>query len=133
MITTLALIGILMGLAAANIKGMENPLADASFQVSHFMRLARSRAISQTISIRIEPASSTELIAFSAESCDDDMDLIENFDLTLPEGAVLADTDWEVCFTQRGLSDTNLLFVLQNQKGKERSIEIALGGGVRIE
>lgn len=132
MIVTLGLMAVITGIAISNIKALENPLADASFQMSHYIRLVRARAISRTTSVIIQPSSPSEVIAFSSDSCNGEMAQIEELTLRFPEGATLSDTDWTVCINQRGLSDTNIIFELQNQEGKVRSIELALGGGVRI-
>lgn len=133
MITALGLFSVLSLMAVSNIKELENPLADASFQVSHFLRIARARAISQTMAIEISPSSSTELVASSSDSCTGVFTPLNDLSLTLPEGSSLTNTEWSACFNQRGLSDLNLLFSLQNEEGAVRTLELALGGGVQIQ
>ncbi len=131
-LVAITFIAILSYAAVSNIKSLENPLADASFQVSHFLRLARSRAISQTIAIQLSPSSSTGIAASSSDSCSGTMTPMDDLSLTLPDGAFFVDTAWTACFTQRGLADDNIVFDLQNQQGSTRTIELALGGGVQI-
>ncbi len=133
MLVAMALMAILSYMAVSNIKELENPLADASYQVSRFIRLIRSRAISQTIVIVIQPDSATEIVSFSSTACDGALTAINDLSLTLPDGSSLTDTNWSACLNQRGLSDTNLVFSIQDQEGKTRSIELALGGGVQIQ
>lgn len=133
MLVTLGLMALLSTIAISNYKELENPVADASYQVSRFIRLARSRAISQTIAIVIEPSSTTEIVAFSSDACDGDLTEINDLSMIFPDGARLSNTEWSTCFNQRGLSDTNLIFQIQDEGGKSRSIEIALGGGVQIQ
>lgn len=134
LLTVLGLLAIVTGIAASNLKQLENPLADASFQISQFFRLVRSRAIAQTLSIKLEVQDSSNIIASSADSCiDTTWTSISDLSLTLPDGASLTNTSWTACFSQRGLSDSNLIFQVQDQGGQTRTIELALGGGVRIQ
>ncbi|MCI5064794.1 GspH/FimT family pseudopilin [bacterium] len=133
MIATVGLVTILSTIAISNFKELENPVVDASYQVSRFIRLARSRAISQTIAIVIQPDSTTELVAFSSDDCNGTLTSLGDLSMTLPDGALLSDTEWSTCFTQRGLSDTNVTFQIQDVDGKSRTIEIALGGGVQVQ
>jgi prepilin-type N-terminal cleavage/methylation domain-containing protein len=133
MLVTLGLMALLSTIAISNFKELENPVADASYQVSRFIRLARSRAISQTIAIVIQPSSTTEIVALSSDACDGTLTTIDDLSMTFPDGALLSNTEWSACFNQRGLSDTNLTFQIQDEEGKSRTIEIALGGGVQIQ
>jgi prepilin-type N-terminal cleavage/methylation domain-containing protein len=132
-LVTLMIMTILLGTAVSNLKVLNNPLANASFSVSHYLRLARSRAISQTLAIQIAPSSSTTLAASSAKTCSDTMSPMTGLDLQLPSGSRLLDTDWSVCFTARGLSTSNVTFDLSGDSSSTRTVEIALGGGVRIK
>lgn len=132
-LATLSLIGILTAIGVSNLKELNDALADASFSVSHFLRLARSRAMSQTLSVQVAPISSTRIGASSAASCAGTMSPISDLVFDLPDGAVFADTEWSVCFTQRGLASLDLRFDLQDKDSRKKTIEIALGGGVRIQ
>lgn len=128
-----ALIGILSFTAVSNINTLKNPLADASFAATHFLRLARSRAMSQTTFIQVSPSGTRRLITSRSDSCSGTMTPIADFFLDLPNGSQLADTQWAACFTPRGLAAANIEFQIQNDEGKTRTIEIALGGGSKIK
>ena len=136
LLTAVALFVILSEVVVSNIKQLHNPLADAGFEVSHFLRLARARAISQTLAIEVWPASATQLTSTSRSSCTDETDSdapVEDLVLDLPDGTSFSDTDWSVCFTQRGLAYEHTTFELQGGRGNSKTVEVALGGGVRIQ
>jgi len=78
MLVTLGLMALLSTIAISNFKELENPVADASYQVSRFIRLARSRAISQTIAIVIQPSSTTDIVALSSDACDGTLTTIDD-------------------------------------------------------
>jgi Tfp pilus assembly protein FimT len=133
MLATLAMIGILLATATSNLKIISNPLADASFALNHYFRLSRARAISQTTVIKIAPTSTTRVVATSGETCDTATAAVDNLAINLPTGARLVTTDWSTCFTARGLATEAITFSLIDDRGVTRTVEIALGGGSRIQ
>ncbi|MCB0322204.1 MAG: prepilin-type N-terminal cleavage/methylation domain-containing protein [Bdellovibrionales bacterium] len=133
LLVTIALIAILSAGAVSNLKELDDPLSDASFTVTHYLRLVRARAISQTSFIEVVPGSTTTIAASSSDSCTGVMTPIEGLTVNLPRGSQLTATDWSACFTPRGLSDANVLFTIRDTDGRTRSVEIALGGGVQIQ
>lgn len=136
MLTTLGLLSILSLIAVSNVKSLRNPLANASFEISHFLRLVRSRAISQTLAITVTATSPTHITTASAASCYDEettTDQVSNLQLDLPNGAQLSNTEWSVCFSQRGMANEHVIFDLESEGGRTRTIEVALGGGVKVQ
>jgi len=120
-------------MVASNVKSLESPIANAGFQVSHYLRLVRSRAISQTLSITVSATSPTQLTASSTTECGETGgSAIADLGFDLPRKTMLATTGWSVCFNQRGLADQNINFELVDTGGKRKRVEIALGGGVQI-
>lgn len=133
LIVTMALIALLSAVAISNIKILENPLANASFNISHYMRLIRSRAISQTTTITVIPSSSAVISAYSADSCEsEDLTEIPDLQLELEDDVHLSSTDWSVCFNQRGLASEHITFDFYTSTAT-KTVQIALGGGVKIE
>lgn len=61
------------------------------------------------------------------------MTALDDLIVDLPNGASMSDTSWTACFTPRGLSESNVTFDLNDADGQSRTVEIALGGGVRIQ
>jgi prepilin-type N-terminal cleavage/methylation domain-containing protein len=133
LMTTLAVIAILGGAATWNMRQMNDPLLNASFSTEHFLRLARSRAISNTQTVTIAPSSNSRISASQSDSCSGTMTNIPDLFLDLPSGATLVDTAWSICFTQRGLVDTTAEFQLVDREGSMKTVHVALGGGAKVD
>ncbi len=132
-LVSLILIGIFCKVAITNIRVLENPLTNASANLTHYFRLVRARAISQTRSIVISPSSTKRLTAKSALSCDaTSFTAVNDLALDLDDDVQFGSTNWEVCFNQRGLADAYTKFSLKSTNNN-KIVEIALGGGVKIE
>ena len=128
----LLLIGIISSTAISNLNALKNPLTNTGHLVSHYLRLVRSRAISQTLAIEVSPESNSRLVAKSTSSCSGSMSPIDDLSLDFQDGVTLEDTDWTVCFNQRGLADSYITFTIESAQGS-KTIQVALGGGVKIE
>lgn len=132
-LVSVALIAVLMTVMMTNINTLENPLISSSSNLSHYFRLVRVRAIAQTRSILITPQSSRTLGAASAKNCDEEtFTTMDDSSFELDPGVTLSSTDWEICFTQRGLVQQAVTFDITADNGT-RTVEVALGGGVRIQ
>lgn len=132
MLAVLGVISILGATAILNIKVLYNPIANASFEVNHYLKLVRSKAISQTRIIKISPISFTKLSAQTGDSCNTASTTINNLSLELPNNTSFQNISWSLCFNQRGLSQSNTTFSITDIDSKIKTIEVALGGGVRI-
>lgn len=126
-------VSIIAGTAVSNLKILNNPLNDASLALTHFVKLARARAVSQTKAILITPASSVRLKIQTASTCSGTMTDVPDFFYDMPDTTSFIDTAWSACFTSRGLATSNEIFSIRNEKGGMNEIEIALGGGVRVK
>lgn len=133
LLAAMAMISVLSTTAISNLKVVENPLADASFSMNHYLRLVRSRSISQTTFILLRPLSNTHVEAFSGDTCDKAVTNLDDLRYEFPDETALATTDWEVCFTPRGLADNTVTFDMNDKRGYSRTVEVALGGGSRIQ
>jgi prepilin-type N-terminal cleavage/methylation domain-containing protein len=132
-LVAIAIFGILTASVVSNISILENPLINVSANLSHYIRLVRARAISQTRSIKITPVSNRLLTAASAQNCDEvSFDAEPDLTLDLGDDVTLASTSWTACFTQRGLADDYVTFSLATAEAT-KVVEIALGGGIRID
>ncbi|MBX7138199.1 MAG: prepilin-type N-terminal cleavage/methylation domain-containing protein [Oligoflexia bacterium] len=133
MLVVLALISIIAATALSDLKVLENPLSSASANITHYLRLVRSRAISQTKAIKVTPSGYRRLSASSAESCTSEVFTpVTDLTLDLDDDIALRTNDWHVCFSQRGLADAHVIFEFYSSTG-DRTVQIALGGGIKIE
>ncbi len=133
-LVVVALVGILTMVAVSNIKVLENPLTNTSANLTHYFRLVRARALSQTRSIKVTPSGTQRLIAASATSCSapsEDFRNESSLTLDLDRQTQITDTSWSVCFNQRGLVHEYTAFTLSSGRSS-KLVEIALGGGIRI-
>jgi prepilin-type N-terminal cleavage/methylation domain-containing protein len=133
LLVVLIIFAILSASVMSNVKEINRPLTNASFELTHFLRLARSRAISQTTFIKVAPLSAFKLAAYTGESCATTTTAINNLTLDLPDNTNLIATDWSICFSPRGLTPTSTTFTISDENNSTRVVEIALGGGVRMQ
>lgn len=133
LLIVLAILGILSGNVIANLKEISRPLTNASFEVTHFLRLARSKAISQTAFVKVMPISIFKINAYVGDTCADATTPITDLFLDLPSDTRLLETEWSSCFTPRGLSSEATIFSLKDDHNLTKTVEIALGGGVRMQ
>lgn len=134
LLIVLAVFGVLIGMAALNLRPLNSPLQTGTSQIMGFFKQARAKAIATTSAYKVEPASATRLITKYASSCSA-LTMTTDTDLTLdlPAGVSLTATDWSVCFNSRGVADGNITVTLTDSKAKTRTVEVFLGGGVRIQ
>lgn len=134
MLATLALIGILSGIALYHLKDLDDPLDNSTTQLIAFFKQVRVRAISTTSAYVVQPSSQGYIQGSYSDRCSDaDTDrVIDNsVFFKFPAGARLYDTDWSVCFGPRGLPDSNLRIPIADSGSRVRWIEVFLGGGVK--
>ena len=134
LVVTLGLISILAGMALMNLKELDDPLKNGSAELTSFFKQVRSRAISTTSAYTVSASSSTLLVTEFGNTCSD-VDTTEDDTLTLqlPTGSSLVDTGWTLCFNGRGLPDGNLQVDMNDADGDTRTVEVYLGGGVRVQ
>ena len=133
LLVVLIIFGILSASVMSNVKEINRPLTNASFEVTHYLRLARSKAISQTTYIKVAPLSAFKLAAYSGSTCATSTTPISELVLILPDNTNLLATDWSICFSPRGLAPTSTTFTISDEHDATRVVEIALGGGVRMQ
>ena len=134
LVAALGLSAVLMGLAAMALKDLDDPLKNGSAELASFFKQTRARAVSTTSAYTIIPVSSTRVEAqFSAKCSDVDQTADARMVLDLPDGAQLADSSWSLCYNSRGLPDGNLTFTVNDGGGDFRTVEVFLGGAVRVQ
>lgn len=141
LLVVMSILAILLAIMGPNLRALNDPLDDAAQQVAAVIKQSRMKAMSNTMAVKVYPASTTALKVESATSCAATTWSAETaFDKTLPGGIVFTATNWRVCFDGRGLAtsstpvtsiDTSVKVDLLRQKdGMQRHIEVLLGGGV---
>jgi hypothetical protein len=111
---------------------MENPLRFSTDQTISFLKMVRARAISTTSVYKIKPISETELITQYSDSCNSSVWKTDaELTFELPDNRVwFQETNWDLCFNQRGLVDENVTVALEDANYVNK-LEVFLGGAVR--
>ena len=131
MVVVIALMSILIGTASINLLEFNDPAKNAASATLGFLKRARGKALNTTSAYTVKPASSYALKTTIGTSCTatqtDDTSLV----MDLPDGASLGATNWSICYSSRGLSDTSIDISLSDSR-KSYTVQVLLGGGLRI-
>jgi prepilin-type N-terminal cleavage/methylation domain-containing protein len=134
LITVMAIATILSSVAIMNLRDFDDPLVNGSAQFVSFLKQTRAEALRSTSAYIIRPSSANSLVTERGVTCLDE-DAVDDprVRLTLSPGATFSDVEWEFCFNSRGMPDSNIEIQLQDAGGAVRTVEVLLGGSVRIQ
>jgi prepilin-type N-terminal cleavage/methylation domain-containing protein len=133
LLVTFAIISVLSGIAVMNLNALSNSSENAAASLVGLLKQARARAIASTSAYFVVPISSTSIVTRSGTTCSDASPVDDpTLTLQLASGATLGSTSWSVCFTSRGLSDSNTEIVVNDIHSHSLTVEVFLGGGVQI-
>ena len=98
-----------------------------------FLRQARATAMATTAAYRVLPDGPGALMAQTASSCSSptwttDPDLR----VELPRDVEFSNIAWNVCFSGRGMADTNVVVELRKPQHRSQRIEVLRGGSTRV-
>ena len=134
LLVVFALVSIMSGLAVMNLNALSNSSENAAASLVGLLKQARARAISTTSAYFVVPASTNSIITQSGVNCSDPAPVEDTtLNLVFPAGASLGATTWSVCFTSRGLSDSNTEIVVNDIHSSTRTVEVLLGGSVQLD
>ena len=132
LLVVLSLISILTAFAVFNLRDLRNPQNAAAMEIMSFIKQARAKAIGQTVSYIIKPVSASRIGSTYGASCSGGVQTPDpSLALSLPAGASLGNTTWSICFEPRGLSK-NAVNIPVTQDGKTKTVQVVLGGAVRV-
>jgi hypothetical protein len=131
MVVLVSFILIAIG-TAVDFKPLQNPLLTETSNIASFLKHARAKAVSTTSAILVTPESHTRLRAVRGISCSDiNPEETSYRHIELAPDVIIADLEWSTCFTSRGLATENVQIPVHH-KSNFKTIEVMLGGGVRI-
>jgi len=147
LLLVMAVFGIVLGIAALNLRPLEGKLESAANNLSGLIRQGRSKAMGTTTAYRLVlPAgSSSQEFAFewANNNCRHDPDAPAGtwtadgkLTFTLPEGVTfqgLTPSDAQLCFNSRGITADTPQLLLEDDKGNTRTLQVFAGGMVEIE
>jgi type IV fimbrial biogenesis protein FimT len=132
LVVTLALVGILAGLAIAGLHGYVRQSQNAAAMIQGFVKQVRAKAIARTAAYRITASSLGELSTSFANRCSDtSFAPDESLVLHLPPYTRFAEIGWSVCVNSRGLATPNVTITVDADDGESTRVEIMLGGATR--
>lgn len=126
------LILVLLGTAASNLTVLERPLENAKAEAAGFIKLVRARGMASTLAYTISVQGTDRLVAEYATECGEPATSDSALTLTLPRHVQITTPTWSVCFTPRGLAQSNPTLDLRDNEGKTATLEVFLGGAVRV-
>lgn len=133
-LATVLIASILSATAIMNLRELENPLITGAAQFASFLKQVRAEAIASTSACTIEAEGSGRVVVLRSTLCSDtDKELDSRLALDLPDGVAFPDTEWSFCFNSRGIPDANIEIELENGVGADQTVEVLLGGAVRIQ
>lgn len=134
LMVTLGVSGILSGMALMGIKELDDPLKNGSAQLASFFKQVRARSLSSTQAYTLVPDGHYGVQTQHADKCGDSPQVVDaTLRLDLPTGASIPDVDWSLCYNARGLPDGNLEIEVYDGRGQYRTLEVFLGGAVRVQ
>lgn len=132
----LAVLGIILSIAFINLRPLDSPIQDGLSTTSGFLRQVRAKAMATTSAYRIGFTSNQNAFTEYANSCTaSSWTQDDSIKFQLPAEVQLSAPDWQsltICFNARGLVDAGKTLTLQDNRGTSKSLELMLGGGVRL-
>ena len=132
-LVVLAIIGIAVGTSVLSLRPLASPIDTGTTLLDGFFRQARLNAIATTSAYRVSAATNNRLMAASASSCSATTWTTDpRLSLTLPNSVTMTSTSWQVCFSSRGITGSNVNVTLQHPTNGSRTVEVLVGGTSRI-
>ena len=132
-----SMVSIILATAVSNLRVADDPLINATNQVASHIKTVRAKAISTTSAYHLEALTPTLIQAKVANTCAEAADgaVDAPMSLQLPKGTSMTfpNGDLAICFSPRGMPNDALVFIVQDDSGRVREIEILLGGAVRVQ
>jgi hypothetical protein len=133
----LGTMSLMMSVAAANYKVLDDPMDNATSQMTGFIKQVRARAISSTTAYRLELVGDNTIVAKTSASCSDaaeDFATDSKLALTIEKDVRISSGLIDICFSPRGLANWNWwITITERQDPLEwRNLEITLGGTVMV-
>ena len=131
-LVAMSLAAILSGMAALNLMELSDPAYSAASEISGYLKRVRAKALATTSAYTISASTTDTLIATFGNTCAGAQTDEPELTLVL-ENADLTDVSWELCFTSRGFPNANVLIPVVDSYSGNRTVEVLLGGSIRVQ
>lgn len=133
MLVAISLMSILMAIGVYNMRNLNRPLTTTSAEVSALFKQARAKAIGTTSAYFVTAANDEQIVTSQGTNCADGTPTLDAaLSLDLPLGVRMTNTAWQVCFSAKGISDSNVVVELKSPENELSEVEVFLGGAIRI-
>lgn len=134
LLVTFCISGLLLSIGVSNMLILSDSLEDSAAQFSGFLKRTRAKAMSTTSAYLVQPTSYTTSITSYGISCDDTSGFVTDDRLRqeLAEEVQFVDPSWSICFSPRGLTTTSPTIYLRGSDARLRSVQVYLGGAIRL-
>ena len=136
LIIVLLLSSIMMGIVGFQFIELKDDLNYSANDMVGFLKRVRSKALASTHFYTITPLTLTKAIVRYSPSCSTPVasQIVENtISLKLGSNIAFSNLTWKICFTPRGISsDSATIQIQDNENGKVKSIEVVIGGAMRV-
>lgn len=134
MIVSLGIASIITAIAVMNLNELTNPALNAASEVSGFMKKARARALATTSAYTVTASGPDRLVSTFGDTCASVNQTVDDtMSIDLSSGASLDSQAWSICFSSRGFPSQNLVIGISDIYEGSSSVEILLGGSIRIQ
>lgn len=128
--------GVLLGIVSYQYLSLKNGVGFSAQNLAGSMKRVRSKALASTYFYTVKPTSTTKATVTYAGSCtapaaQQQTDSTLEFKLDSP--VAFSSLTWSVCFTPRGITTDSATITLQDTvSGLTKTVEVAIGGGMRV-
>jgi len=134
LIAAMGLFAVLSGIALMNFSELDNPSKTGAQELASYFKEIRTKAISSTSAYTIYPQAGDSFIAKSSDQCSSATKTIDNsVAFRMPHGASISNIAWTLCYNARGFPDGNLTLTVNDLDGDTKTVEVFLGGAVRVQ
>ncbi|MCB0330272.1 MAG: prepilin-type N-terminal cleavage/methylation domain-containing protein [Bdellovibrionales bacterium] len=132
LLVAMSLAGILSGIATVNFVEMSNPSLSAASNISTYLKQARARALATTSAYTLTATNTETIVATYGSTCSAVQTPDPELTLQL-EKASLTSISWTICFNSRGFPDSNVIIPVVDIYSSQNTVEVLLGGAIRIQ
>jgi prepilin-type N-terminal cleavage/methylation domain-containing protein len=128
-----SLIAIMTGFVGFKFLELKNNVRYTANNIASFLKVVRAKSLATTNYYSVKPTTSRKIVTSYGSSCDESThEPDHSLQFILPNTSNVADIDWRICFTPRGVSSNSVQITIADQDNKQATIEVAIGGGMRI-
>jgi prepilin-type N-terminal cleavage/methylation domain-containing protein len=136
LVIVLLLSSIMMGIVGFQFLEIKDDLNYSANDMVGFLKRVRSKALASTYFYTVKPISLHKVGVSYSPSCgtpEADKVIDPAISITLGTTIALTNLSWKICFTPRGItSDSNTIILQDNDSGKQKTVEVVVGGAMRV-